>query len=979
MYFLVQFDDGSYFICPKSKIINQSGEVCTIKYSKENKKELHSMLECYENENTRSTEPLHAKTEDLLEVSDLKVDNNPVTGTLETHNYGETCFESVEKISDFSNENELRSRCISTDKSAIGTSCTPVENFAKPEENKINIISVEVLNSNEKVHYNLENVASTTSGHAKTEDLLEVSDLKVDNNPVTGTLETHNYGETCFESVEKISDFSNENELRSRCISTDKSAIDAPNVLPTTPNPMPRVCEQKVEKKLISHMSLEMGTSKTRQLFCNVLPTTPNPTPRVCEQKVEKKLISHKSLEMGTSKTRQLFCMYCKTMQTKFARHLEIKHKNEEDVKKFIYLPKNNAERKKLIETIRRKSQFAYNTDNDINDGKIIVCRKRSANEAIGNAGDYTACPHCKGFFTKTNLRHHAKSCFAFDGKIRRNLLVMGRKLIGRIHPEASPSLKDDVFSVLREDDVVRAIRYDRLIILYGNKMCCKYRLIHQKEMIRANLRLLGRFLLAVQTINRNITELKDIYDPSMYDAVISALNVVGGFNKESNMYKAPSVAYNLGSLIKKIGQLFISDCIKRKNKEEQENAENFIKLLIDDISTSVNKTVSETQSQQFRRKVVTLPSNDDIRKLNAYLKRKRSEALREVTENFSFGSWLSLAESTLISTQIFNRRRAGEIERIFIEDFQTCRSIDEDSLKDLSSSSIAVANNYVRFEIRGKLNRSVPVLLSKDLLRCIEAILANRKKAGVSLQNRYLFGIPGHSHHKYLRACRLLRRYSDECGAKFPNTLRGTKLRKHVATSCINLDLSENDISDIANFLGHSEKIHKTIYRQPVISREILNISRILETVQGEDSSGGSDQEDNSSELPFKLEAGGTSKYPEGAPGPSTTQNQEDASTTVKPGTSRNSGTETKKKRSTSPYGPVRTKKRWSLEEQKSAEELFGAYVARERYPSLGEIQNLIKWNVHLNKKSPPVVKTWISNKIQKNRKRNIGLNSKQ
>jgi len=36
------------------------------------------------------------------------------------------------------------------------------------------------------------------------------------------------------------------------------------------------------------------------------------------------------------------FCFYCKKLQTKFARHLEFVHRTEEEVKKFIYLPKGD-------------------------------------------------------------------------------------------------------------------------------------------------------------------------------------------------------------------------------------------------------------------------------------------------------------------------------------------------------------------------------------------------------------------------------------------------------------------------------------------------------------------------------------------------------------------------------------------------------------------------------------------------------------
>jgi len=49
-------------------------------------------------------------------------------------------------------------------------------------------------------------------------------------------------------------------------------------------------------------------------------------------------LIVFKSEKKGTNK--KYFCKYCKTLQTKFARHLETVHKNEIEVKKFSLLPK---------------------------------------------------------------------------------------------------------------------------------------------------------------------------------------------------------------------------------------------------------------------------------------------------------------------------------------------------------------------------------------------------------------------------------------------------------------------------------------------------------------------------------------------------------------------------------------------------------------------------------------------------------------
>lgn len=57
--------------------------------------------------------------------------------------------------------------------------------------------------------------------------------------------------------------------------------------------------------------------------------------------------------------------------------------------------------------------------------------------------------------------------------------MIMGRKVTCRLHPLANNVLKKTVFPVMREDDVTRLIRYDELLILYGNKLCIKYKAQH--------------------------------------------------------------------------------------------------------------------------------------------------------------------------------------------------------------------------------------------------------------------------------------------------------------------------------------------------------------------------------------------------------------------------------------------------------------------------------------------------------------------
>lgn len=79
---------------------------------------------------------------------------------------------------------------------------------------------------------------------------------------------------------------------------------------------------------------------------------------------------------------------------------------------------------------------------------------------------------------------------------------------------------------------------------------------------------------------------------------------------------------------------------------------------------------------------------------------------------------------------------------------------------------------------------------------------------------NPYVFGRPGFTknRYRYLRACALLRRFAEECNAMRSTSLPGTMLRKHIATQCIQISLNDIDISDLAIFMGHTEKYTESI-----------------------------------------------------------------------------------------------------------------------------------------------------------------------
>lgn len=312
----------------------------------------------------------------------------------------------------------------------------------------------------------------------------------------------------------------------------------------------------------------------------------------------------------------------------------------------------------------------------------MIVSRRPS--KVNKSASDFTCCPKCKGYYTKNNIRHHFQDCN--KSSIGRRVMILGRKIQARIHPKASDIVRKIIFPILREDDVCKVIRYDELVILRANKLCKKFRNQRHHDMIRAELRLLGRYLISIRKFNSDITDFASIYKPR-HDSCILATKDVAQFDPDTNKFKTPSVATRLGTLLKKLGNLLATEYIKRDDNEGIRNVDNFLRLLQEDYGTTINKVAEETITQNKRYTKFELPSIEDIQKLYNYLKEKRSVLYTDLIKSYNYSTWLELLKVTLISMQVYNRRRAGEIEKVLIEDYKCYKSVGEHTNPEVYNS----------------------------------------------------------------------------------------------------------------------------------------------------------------------------------------------------------------------------------------------------------------------------------------------------
>ncbi|XP_071579921.1 uncharacterized protein [Temnothorax nylanderi] len=442
---------------------------------------------------------------------------------------------------------------------------------------------------------------------------------------------------------------------------------------------------------------------------------------------------------------KKYFCTYCKKLQTKFARHLELKHKTESDVQKFIHIKKGTHERAKIIAAIRNHGSLLHNTHHELNTGVLITARQRQA-KYKKSADDYICCTNCNGFYSKLTIRLHFSKCKTTHKKGVREITVMGKRLTGYIHTSANEVLRKIIFPVLRDDKVTRCIKYDELLILFGNKLCERYTNTHQHDMIRAHLRLLGRYKLAVQDINKEIDDFQLIFRPQNFNTAVKALRIVAKWEASIMWFKTPAVANTLTTLLKKCAATLQAECIRKQDYKTKQAVDDFLILWRDEVPTLINRKAIEDQIKYKRQKKVILPSKQDIKLLYDYLKKQCKASLNILEKNFDLSSWKTLTQCTLILVQIFNRRRAGEIERLTITDYKNQEILDKnvnpDIYEKLSEESRQYAKKFARITIRGKLGRTVPVLLNALVIKSIDTILKYRNKAGIKSNNEYIFSV---------------------------------------------------------------------------------------------------------------------------------------------------------------------------------------------------------------------------------------------
>ncbi|KAM9765903.1 uncharacterized protein ACNS7B_003023 isoform 2-T2 [Menidia menidia] len=487
-----------------------------------------------------------------------------------------------------------------------------------------------------------------------------------------------------------------------------------------------------------------------------------------------------------------------------------------------------------LLESLRNKGDWEHNKK-VLEEGQgEIVTWKRPSTE--GNVKDYLPCQHCFAMFKRTELWRHEKNCRNCSKEHTSGAMnKKGKKRIQKASSHLLPICQSteglqNLIHNMRQDEVTLHIRNDDMIINYGNSLYAKKgREKSQHAYIAQKMRELGRFVLAAKDLDKHVRGLKYLCDPTKFDLTIKAARKVSYYTSSTKEFGKPSTAVKIGFSLKAATEAWIGHCLMTSDVLMEKKAKKFKMLLDTSWSSYVSINAHSTIEQRKWNKEDCVPLTEDVIALQNYLQKVEDEAKEELKKHPNTTAYKLLSECLLAQVIVFNKKREGEASRLTMETYIKADTgpVNKDIYETLSPVEQQMSHRLTRVVTRGKRGRKVPILLTERTKTSLDFLIEMRSEVGVLDENPYVFARIGTTTN--IRGCDCLRKFAEDSKASNPELLRSTKLRKHVATLCQLLDLNNQELEQLARFMGHDIRVHCDYYRQTDKTFQVAKIGKLL------------------------------------------------------------------------------------------------------------------------------------------------------
>ena len=213
-----------------------------------------------------------------------------------------------------------------------------------------------------------------------------------------------------------------------------------------------------------------------------------------------------------------------------------------------------------------------------------------------------------------------------------------------------------------------------------------------------------------------------DCLVPEYFDRVVTSVRVVSGFDEHAHVYTTPTLALKIGHSLKEkeCASLEMDRCSVQGTASAMERRKKhqlFLSFCERKWSREVSSHVLRSLRQRKFNKPTVLPLAEDVRLLHTYLTARGDACLHSLSDQPTIASWSELCQITLTQIVTFNRRRAGEAQRMLVSAYcsDNAENVNDDVRRCLSQIELALCKEFRIIHVEGKRGRRVPVLLTQS------------------------------------------------------------------------------------------------------------------------------------------------------------------------------------------------------------------------------------------------------------------------
>lgn len=220
----------------------------------------------------------------------------------------------------------------------------------------------------------------------------------------------------------------------------------------------------------------------------------------------------------------------------------------------------------------------------------------------------------------------------------------------------------------------------------------------------------------------------------------------------------------------------------------------------------------------------------EDVQLLHQFLQRRSAAAAEDLFSQETPHAYAELARVTLAQIVFFNRRHSEDISRMTLESFmdRNKNSALRDIVYSLSQFEQRLAKHLSVVEIVPRRHREA-LLLQPEVVSAAILLKDRRDKCHVHQDNPFLFGRPHCPANSFYCGQDCVRVFAQKCGAKNPDSLTATELRRHIATACQILSMESDELEELEGELGLGLRTDRDFYRQTEAAGELDWICRMI------------------------------------------------------------------------------------------------------------------------------------------------------